>query len=311
MTLATKLNIGLLTLAALLAGWQFQQHLRRSQELAASEAQSRTVRQKLEWQRLALGALENRNNELEEAERRAGNQTLLSLMKERNSAHQAAAKAGAKTNSVRKALAGAMEHPEQQQVELEYLRNQARAGLSQFFKLKNVPPEKQQQYIDLQIEMEQRQTARLSALLQGKMTVAEARSQSNSDELENERRRREVLGTEAITFLDGIAFEMRTKKILENVQQVMGDSRLNEEQSEQLKSLLAVYFRAPPLDDIDVFRPPEEWDSGIRQRQNEFQDKAAAFLTSAQSQTLRKLGSDYLDQKIKDALQQRKELGIR
>jgi hypothetical protein len=143
------------------------------------------------------------------------------------------------------------------------------------------------------------------------MTVAEARSQRNSDELENERRRREVLGKEAISFLDEIASEMRSKKILENVQQVMGDSRLNEEQSEQLKTLLAVYFRGPPLDDIDVFRPPEEWDSGIRERQNEFQDKAAAFLTPAQSQTLRKLGSDYLDQKIKDALQKRKELGIR
>jgi hypothetical protein len=77
-----------------------------------------------------------------------------------------------------------------------------------------------------------------------------------------------------------------------------------------LKPLLAIYFRAPPIDDIDVFLPPAEWEI-IRERQKDFHTKAAAFLTPEQSEKLKKLGSGYLDQKIKDALQKRKELGIR
>jgi hypothetical protein len=305
-----SIGIGLLTTAILLAHWQFQQHLLGNQDVAAFEKQAPLMEARLETNRLALAQLEKRNHELEEAERRAGNQTLVSLMRERNAVSLASGQAESKTHSVRNVLAGALENPEQQQLELEYLRNQGRAGLSQFFKLKNVPPEKQEQYIDLQIAMEQRQTARLSALLQGKMTVAEARSQQESDQVENERRRREVLGEEAITFLDGVSLGLRTDKIMENVQEFMGDERLNQAQSDQLKPLLAIYFRAPPIDDIDVFRPPAEWEI-IRERQKDFHIRAVDFLTPAQSEKLKQLGSDYLDQKIKDARQKRKELGIR
>jgi hypothetical protein len=160
MTLTTKIHFGLLTAAVLLMGWQFQHHLRQNRELATIKMQLRTIGQELESQGVALAESEKRNRELEEAERRAGNQTLLSLMKERNTAGMALRQAASEKQVLGNATARVMENPEQQQLEREVLRNQARADLSQFFKLQNLSPERQEQYIDLQIEMEQRKAAR-------------------------------------------------------------------------------------------------------------------------------------------------------
>src|SRR5260221_5454641 len=86
MTLWSKMQIGLLIACALLFCAQFKQHRRHARELASVEAQIQTESQKLEAQRAALTGLQQRNNELLQTERRVGNQTLNSVMRERTAA---------------------------------------------------------------------------------------------------------------------------------------------------------------------------------------------------------------------------------
>src|SRR3954453_6041794 len=99
------ISLGLLTAAFLLANRQFQQHRRVNLDIAAFEKQAPLFEQRLESQRKALAGLEKQNNELEETERRAGNQTLISLMRERNAVSMSSAPPAAKPQSIRDALA--------------------------------------------------------------------------------------------------------------------------------------------------------------------------------------------------------------
>lgn len=314
MTRTTRIHFGLLTAAVLLMGWQFQQHLRQNRELAAVNIQSRTIGQKLESQGIALAELEKRNRELEEAERRAGNQTLLSLMKERNAAGTALRQAASEKRVLGNATVRVMENPEQQQLEREVLRNQHRADLSVFFKLQNLSPERQEQYIDLQIDMEQRKAARLSALLQGKMTVADAVRERDNDNVESERRRREVLGEKASGWFDELADGIRgdeAKRRVTEIQKNMGAHTLNEEQSVRLQSLIKVQVTKAQFDDIDAFRSPEEFAQVIRDDQNLVLDQAAGFLSPAQLETLKTLGVARIEREVKSMIHRRRALGIR
>src|SRR4051794_34252649 len=94
MTRMGKVQIGAMMVGALVACWKFGQHRRTASELAAVEAEVQAESQKIETQQDALAALEQRTSELVEAERRAGNETLISLMRER-----AAAAAVARSNT--------------------------------------------------------------------------------------------------------------------------------------------------------------------------------------------------------------------
>jgi len=111
------------------------------------------------------------------AERRAGNQTLISLMRERAAAAAAArsaSQANSEAHSIGSALATILDNPDQQAVDRESMRNEMRANLGLFFKLVKLSPEKINQYIDLQIEKESRKANRMSALFRGKVPLADA-----------------------------------------------------------------------------------------------------------------------------------------
>jgi hypothetical protein len=314
MTLLSKLQIGALTVAVLLIGWQFQQHRRQSRELAGVEAQVQNKTEELESQRTTLAALEERSNEIVEAERRAGNGMLLSLMRERAASAKSISEAASKTHSVGNALAKVLDDPEQQEIEQEYWRNEMRAELNLFFNLLKLPPDRQAQYIDLQIDLERRKADRISALLHGKMTVADALRERDQYKLESDQRNREILGPEGCAFQEGIGDGMRNdeaKRLLKSIQQNMGSNSLNQEQSDRLQSLLKAELCTLPLDDTDLFRTPEEWAQIIADRQQNVLTGADAFLTPAQLEMLRTVAEADLAQRREQMIVRRKSLGIK
>ncbi len=104
-----SIQIVVLAVSGLLVVWQFQRHLSQSRALASAEALAAAQRNELESRRAALAAAQEKNTATLEAERRAGNEVLLPLMRERAAATQAAADEATKTegmgNAVAKALA--------------------------------------------------------------------------------------------------------------------------------------------------------------------------------------------------------------
>jgi hypothetical protein len=314
MTLWGKVQVGLLTVVALAFGWQLQQHLRQSGELAFIAAQVRTTGQELESRGAALAASEQRNLELSEAERRAGNQTLLALMRERSAVTLAASKATSEVPNVGGALAKVLASSEQWETEREYLRNEMRSSMGLFFRTARMSPEKIDEYLDMEIEMKRRAADRMAGLLRGTTAVADAVRQRDQDRLEEESRRREALGSEGSAFFESIGDGMRNteaKRLLSAVQQNMGGNELNREQSDRLQGLLKAEFCTLSFDDTDLFRPPAEWAQVISERQQNVLNGIAAYLTPAQVETLKALGAYDLAERMKEMMQRRKSLGIK
>jgi hypothetical protein len=314
MTTWSKVQVGLLTAGVLVAVWQLRQHVRQGRELASVAAQARATSQEMDRRSAALTALEQRNLELAETERRAGNQTLLALMRERAAATRAVSEATSESHGIGGALAKVLASPDQWETEQEYLRNEMRSGLGLFFNLVGLSPEKREEYIDLQIDMKHREAERVAALLKGTTTVTDAVRARDQDRLEDEQRRREVLGPAGNAFFESIADGMRNteaKRLLDLVQQNMGGNALNQEQSERLKGLLKSEFCTLALDDTDLFRPPEEWAQIIGERQQNVLNGIAAWLTPTQVETLKALGAYDLAERQKQLLVRRKTLGIK
>jgi hypothetical protein len=315
MTLANKIQIGLATTAAVLVCWQLREHRRHANELASLEAQVQTVSQNLESRCATLAAAEQRNNELEEAEGRAGNQTLLSLMRER-------AVAAADLNSAQSsdihalgsALANILDNPDQQAIDREAKRNQMRSGMGLFFRLVKLSPEKIDQYIDIGIEKDSRNASRISALLQGKLALTDALRDRDRDTQELEGRQRAILGPEGTAFLDSIADGMRNdeaKRLASGIQQTMGDNTLSQDQFDRLQGLVKTQLVTLPCDDIDLFRSPDEWSQLIGERQQNVLRAAADFLTPVQLNTLNTLAVADLAERQSQIALKRKSLGIR
>ena len=314
MALSGKIQIGLLTVGALLVGWQLRQHAQQERELASIAAQARTTSQELESRTADLAALEQRNRELAETERRAGNETLLALMRERSAVTLADSKAASETHDVGGALAKVLASPEQWETEREYLRNKIRSGMGLFFKTANMSPEKIDEYIDLQIDMKRREADRMAGLLQGTTAVADALRQRDQDLVEELGRRRAAFGPEADAFFESIADGMRNdeaKRQLKAIQQNMGDNALNQQQSDKLQSLIKTEILTMPLDNTDLFRSPEEWAQLISERQQNVLNGMAPLLTPPQVETLKTLGAYDLAQRQKQMLNNRKSLGIK
>lgn len=314
----TLVQLGFVVVAGGLVGWEYL-HARalRSQALAV-QVQLEVQQQELAAREQSLASLEKQNAELQEAERRAGNQRLLSLMRERNAvalgASQATTEAAAKAHAFGPALAKTLENPEQRQAKEDSRRAEMRVGLYQFFKLVNLPPEQCEAYIDLGIQKERRQAERLAALLQGQMTAAEALTQQASDEQVNERRSREILGEDGQRFLDGIADGMRNteaKRLLGIIQDNLGDDRLNADQGERLQGLIKSEIVSIPMDDVDLFRPPEEWTQDVLARQQRLAAEATEFLTPAQLDKLKTIGTYDLAERQKQMAARRTALGMK
>ena len=314
MRLSSKLQFGLLAAGALLVGWEGWRQVRQGRELAEVEAQVRAGEQEAESRSLALAAAEQRNREVMEAEGRAGNQGLLDLMRARAAAAKSASDAASKANAFGNALASVLDSPGQQQVEKEYNRDQMRANLDVFFKLTNLSPEKMEQYLDQEIYTKRRNADRLAALLRGSMSVEQALSQRDEDRLQEESRRREILGPEGQTVLESIADGMRNdaaKRLVGAIQQNMGDEPLSPEQSGKLQGLIKAEVSAPSLDNTDLFRPPAEWTQIVSDRQQNVVRGAAEFLTPAQTETLKGLVALNLEQWQAQRAQRGKALGIK
>ena len=301
-------------IAVLTSAWQLRRHLEQARALSSVQAQFQSQAQALESQKSALAALEQQSAEIQEAERRAGNQTLLALMRERASATRAALDSAAQTHSVGNALSKVLENPDQQAVEREFRRNEMRAGLGTLFKLLNASPEQRDAYIDMSLEQEQRKSERMSSLLQGRMTVQDALRQRDSDELMVENRRREILGDKGAEFINGIGDGMRNdeaKRLIKLIQENMAGNELNSEQSDKLQALIKAELVDVHMDDTDLFRPPEEWGRVFGEHQDKVLTSAANFLTPVQLDTLKGLAAYDLAERQKQNALKRGALGIK
>jgi hypothetical protein len=312
------IQIGLVLVGGAMAGWEVLRASHWRFELASVTAQIEAQKQKLASRRQALDASERRNRELQEAERRAGNQTLLSLMRERNefsmAAAQATAEAARKSHPFAVALATTIESPEHRRANEDSRRAEMRVGLYQFLKLLNLPADKSEAYIELNVQKEQRQADRLSELLQGKITLDEATRESAKDNVEHEQRCQEVLGDEGMKLLNGIADGMRNdeaKRLLGIIQDNMGSNRLNQNQSDRLQSLLKTEILTINTDDVELFRPPEDWTQDILARQQRIVSEATVFLNPDQLETLKTLGAADLAERQKQMANRRTALGIK
>ena len=308
-----SIQILLLAVSGLLIVWQFHRHLSRSQELASAEAQAAAQRNELESQRAALAAAQEKNAETLEAERQAGNETLIPLMRERAAATQAASDGAANTQGAGNDVAKALDS-DPSQVERDYQRNQTRANLDVFFKLTKLSPEKVGQYVDLEVEMKRRQDERMKGLLDGTLSVADAASQRDQAYQEQQDQRRELLGPEGWAVLQSVAEGMRNdaaKSLTGAVQANMGNNPLTPEQSDRLQSIIKAEVTANTMDDTDLFRPMAEWTQMVTDRQQHVLQVASGFLTPAQQQTLLFLEGENLKQLLQQREQRIKALGIK
>lgn len=314
MTPGSKIQVGLLLSGALLAGWAWRYHTIQAHALADIRAQLEAQQQEQASQKQALEAAAQRNAELEEAERRAGNGTLLALLRERNVAtSEAAVSAAAAAPGLGRALAKALSSREERPAADDSRRVQMRADLYQFFKLLDLSPEKREQYIDLRLEKERRMADRLAALLQGNLPVEAASQQRDQDEATYDQRSREVLGDGGKAFLDGIADGMRNdeaKRLLDLIQQNLGDNHLSPEQGTQLQVLLKTDIVPLKMDDVELFRPPDAWAQYYQGVQQQIAEAAAGFLTPAQLEALKEIGAYDLDARQKQMAARRAALGI-
>jgi hypothetical protein len=314
MTPRSKIQVGLLLSGALLAGWLWRNHTMQARALAAIRAQLEDQQQERASQKQALEAAAQRNDEIEKAERRAGNGTLLALLRERNVAtSEAAASAAAASPGLGRALAKALNSREQRLADDDSRRTQMRADLYQFFKLVGLSPEKSEQYIDMNLEKEHRMADRLAALLQGNLSVDAAAQQRDQDEAAFDQQARQVLGDNGKAFLDGIADGMRNdeaKRLLGVVQQNLGDNPLSPEQGTQLQALIKIDIVPLKMDDVELFRPPEAWAQYYQGVQQQIGDAAAGFLTPAQLEALKQIGAYDLAARQQQMAARRAALGI-
>jgi hypothetical protein len=308
------MQFGLLAAGLLLAGWECWQHVCQGRELSGIEAQVRSGEQELESRRSALTAAEHRNQEVVEAEERAGNERLLTLMRERAAAARSASEVAAQTHAFGNAIASVIDNPEQQQVEKNYQRDQMRANLDVFFRMTKLSPEKIEQYLDLETDNKRRDTDRMAALLHGSMSVADALSQRDEDRRQQESQRREILGPEGTAFLDSVADGMRNaaaQRLVGAIQQNMGGEPLTQEQTGKLQGLIKTeVVMGLSFDNTDLFRPLNEWTQIVSDRQQNVMRGAAEFLSPSQLETFKELAALNLKQMQDQRLQQIKALGI-
>ncbi|HSU55276.1 MAG TPA: hypothetical protein VLT36_14560 [Candidatus Dormibacteraeota bacterium] len=316
MTLLGKIQMAILAGVAVLLALQTRHHANQKGELAALADELQSKQQELATRHPALDALEQHNQELEETERRAGNETLLALMRERAAYSQSTRESveqRGQTQGIGGALAKVLDSPDQWEVEREQLRNQIRAEMGTFFRLAKVPAERVDQFIDLSVEAEHRKSARLSALLHGTIAVGDALRERDADEADFQKKQQEVLGDEAYSFLNGIAEGMRTdeaKRLLKLIRDNMGDNPLNQDQSDRLQSLIKSQIVSLKMDGVELFRPADEWARSYAQRQQNVLQGLADSLTPAQIETLKAIGAYDLADRQKQMEASRVSLGI-
>lgn len=228
---------------------------------------------------------------------------LLQLRAQLTAASQVAADATARARSP-----GSNAEPS----DVDFQRKQTRANLDQFFRLANVPPEKTDQYVNLEVEMKRRQDERIKGLLAGTLSVADAVRQRDQDNQEQQDQRRQLLGPDGWEVLQSIADGMRNdaaKRLTGVVQSNLGNNLLTQEQSDRLQSLIKAEVAANTMDDTDLFRPVDEWTQMVTDHEKQVLQTASQFLTPAQLGTLQLLEGENLKLLLQQRDQRRKALG--
>jgi hypothetical protein len=146
------------------------------------------------------------------------------------------------------------------------------------------------------------------------MPVADALSQRDADRQQQESQRREILGPEGAAFLDSVADGMRNdaaSRLVGAIQQNMGGEPLTQEQTGKLQGLIKTEIvMGLSLDNIDLFRPLDEWTQLVSDRQQNVMRGAAEFLSPSQLETFKELAALNLKQMQDQRTQQIKALGI-
>jgi len=192
-------------------------------------------------------------------------------------------------------------------------RKETRAHLNTFFKLANLSPDKADQYVNLEVDMQQRQDDRMKALQNGTLSVADAVRQRDRDNQQQQDQRRELLGPDGWNVLQSIADGMRNnvaKGLTDTIQANMGDNALTQEQSAQLQSAIKAEVAANTMDDTDLFRPVDEWTQMVTAHEQNVLQAASGFLTPAQQATLQTLEGENLKLMLLKREQRLKALGI-
>jgi hypothetical protein len=313
MTTSGKIQIALIAVGAAVIGWEVHQSGKQRHELGSVQAASEAQQRELDARATELDELSASNHELQETEARAGNETLRALMRERAAATRNTSEAGSPNRSVGAAMGKVLEDHGLQDVERERLGNKIRADMATFFKMANLPPEKVDQFVAFSVEAEQRKAARFSGLLHGTLSVNDAIRERDNDEIELEKKRREVLGESGYEFLNGIADGMRNeeaKRVLKLIQQNMGPNTLTGDQSDKLQALIKREIVSLNVGNEDLFRPPDELVRQYWQRLEDVLQAASGFLTPNQIETMRTIAAYDLADRQKRVAARRQSLGI-
>jgi hypothetical protein len=316
MSRITQIQIVLLLAAATLLGWATHRHAKQAHELAVIRARLDDQNRALAARRQELDSLRQKYEEMERIERAAGNDRLLALLRERNAATLANAEGASAPRQPRglgSALIQALQSAEQRHAAEDARRGEIRTGMYQFFKLVGLTPEQREQYIDLSLEKERRSSNRLAALLNGTLSPADAIQKRDSDEAEYDRRSREILGDSGMNFLNGIADGMRNteaQRLLGIIQDNMGENRLTQDQVDRIQPLIKSDIVSIKMDDVELFRPLDEWAQYCVGCQQKVLNAAADYLTAAQLDTLKAVGAYDLADRQKQMAARRAALGI-
>jgi RNA polymerase sigma factor (sigma-70 family) len=249
-----------------------------------------------------FGALLSENARLRSS---SSERELIKLRGRVAAASQAAADATAKIQSL---------GTDSEQSRLDVLRNQTRGNLRQLFKLVNLSPDKADQYVNLEVEMQERQDERMKALLSGTLSVADALRQRDQDNQQQQDQRRDLLGPDGWDVLQSIADGMRNniaKGLTDTIQANMSDNVLTQEQCNQLQSVIKTAVAANTMDDVDLFRPVAEWTQMVTDQEKAVLQTASGFLTPAQQATLQSLEQANLALLLQQRNQRIQALGIK
>jgi hypothetical protein len=102
-----------------------------------------------------------------------------------------------------------------------------------------------------------------------------------------------------------------TKRLLGIIQDNMAGNQLNQDQRDRLQGLLKAEIVTINSDDVELFRPLDEWTQDILDRQQRILSEAASFLTPSQLDALKSLGAYDLAERQKQMAARRTALGVK
>lgn len=289
--------LALLVIGGTVMTAQYRHHVQQRREWVAITTEVRAAKEELARSQAALAELERHNSELAQAERRAGNATLLSLMRERAATTQTLLDAELRARGVVGAIALLSGNPEQRSLDRERIRNAVKANSLPFVKRRQLSPEKANEYIEVVTEYSCRQADLVAALLNEKIPFQEALRQRDANKQETDALLREILGDKVFDDLMSDSSKQRAEQagmIIKEIQDNLGENKLTPEQSDRLQKLIKDELVNLQYDEIDYFRPLDEVQKAYDARQQAILAEMAPLVTPAQMEALKKEAADSL-----------------